>query len=275
MQIDNSQILNSPLTAQVVNCIWAKIADGSLKAGDSLPAEREFARMLNISRASLRSGIAYLASKGVVKVRRGVRTFVSDGSEKIGKSNIESLSGLYSSRSWQVFEARRLLECHLASLAAERGKVEHFTQLAEEIANMYAAIDDPETFLMHDMRFHRFIAHASGSPILAALMETVTTTFCEERRMAAESAQNKRIVMKEHQAIYRAIRAGNPSEARASMERHLQSSLKEQAHGQLGRGKTLNERAVNRVRELEYSFITDFMTLEAAGEGHESLPMHR
>jgi GntR family transcriptional repressor for pyruvate dehydrogenase complex len=118
------------------------------------------------------------------------------------------------------------------------------------------------------MRFHRFIALASGSPILAALMETVSEAFCEQRRMTAGSTHDRKIAMKEHREIYRAIRAGEPSEARAAMERHLQSSLKSQALGRVGADKTMTDSEQNRIDELKSGFSPDLVTMEAAGDSH-------
>ena len=63
-------------TRQVVNHIRALLEKGILKPGDRIPPERELARTLKISRASLRTGIGYLAAMGVMQVRHGVGTFV-------------------------------------------------------------------------------------------------------------------------------------------------------------------------------------------------------
>jgi GntR family transcriptional repressor for pyruvate dehydrogenase complex len=57
-------------TMQVVNHIRALIENGTLQPGDKIPPEREFARSLNISRASLRTGIGYLAAMGNLRRRR-------------------------------------------------------------------------------------------------------------------------------------------------------------------------------------------------------------
>ena len=70
---------------QVVNHIRSLIENGTLQPGDKIPPEREFARSLKISRASLRTGIGYLAAMGVMKVRHGVGTFVADGPPEFGK----------------------------------------------------------------------------------------------------------------------------------------------------------------------------------------------
>jgi GntR family transcriptional repressor for pyruvate dehydrogenase complex len=224
-----AEILDSQRTQQVVNHIRAKIEDGTLQPGDKIPPEREFAKALNISRASLRTGIGYLAALGVMKVRHGVGTFVADGPAEFGKSSLGLLGALHGFKSWQMFEARKLLETNLAALAAERGKEEHLTQLAEEVTEMFATADDAAQYLIHDVRFHRTIAQASGNPILAALMETVTTALYDERRKTAERAKDRRTSLEAHRDIYRAIRDGNPAEARSAMERHLHSAESELA----------------------------------------------
>ncbi|MGA3045428.1 MAG: FadR/GntR family transcriptional regulator [Terracidiphilus sp.] len=230
-----SEILDSQRTQQVVNHIRAKIEDGTLQPGDKIPPEREFAKSLNISRASLRTGIGYLAALGVMKVRHGVGTFVADGPAEFGKASLGLLGALHGFKSWQMFEARKLLETNLAALAAERGTEEHLTQLAEEVTEMYATADDPAQYLIHDVRFHRTIAQASGNPILAALMETVTTALYDERRKTAERAKDRRPSLEAHRDIYRAIRDGNPIEARRAMERHLHSAESELAAEQAAR----------------------------------------
>jgi GntR family transcriptional repressor for pyruvate dehydrogenase complex len=94
---------------------------------------------------------------------------------------------------------------------------------------MYATIDDPAQYLIHDVRFHRTIAQASGNPILAALMETLSTALYEERRITAERAKDRKMSLEAHREIYRAIRSGNSAEARQAMERHLRSAESEQA----------------------------------------------
>src|ERR1039457_1864442 len=123
---------NPHRTMQVVNHIRALIEDGTLQQGDKIPPEREFARSLKISRASLRTGIGYLAAMGVMKVKHGVGTFVADGPAEFGKASFSLMGVLHGFQSWHMFEVRMILESHLAALAAERSNDEHHTALAEE-----------------------------------------------------------------------------------------------------------------------------------------------
>ncbi len=208
-------------TMQVVNHISALIESGELQPGDKIPPEREFARSLNISRASLRTGIGYLAAMGVMKVRHGVGTFVADGPPQLGKASFSLLGALHGFQPWQMFEARLMLESNLAALAAERGKEEHHSALAEEVTEMYAAVDKPSEYLIHDVLFHRIIAQASGNPILAAVMETITSALYEKRHRTVERSRDLRESAEMHREIYRAIRTRNPLEARKAMEQHL------------------------------------------------------
>ncbi len=208
-------------TMQVVDHIRKLIEDGTLQPGDKIPPEREFAQMLKISRASLRTGIGYLAAMGIMKVRHGVGTFVADGPPELGKSSLGLMGALHGFQPWQMFEARLILESHLAALAAERGKEEHHSVLAEEVAEMYATFENPAEYLIHDVAFHRTIARASGNPILAALMETITSALYDKRRTTVEHAQDLRESAEMHREIYKAIRAHKPAEASRMMEKHL------------------------------------------------------
>ena len=206
---------------QVVDHIHKLIKNGTLQPGDKIPPEREFAQMLKISRASLRTGIGYLAAMGVMKVKHGVGTFVADGPPELGKSSFSLMGDLHGFQTWQMFEARLILESNLAALAAERGKEEHQRTLAEEVAEMYATVEQPSDYLIHDIRFHRTIAQASGNPILAALMETITSALYDKRRKTAERSRDLRQSADLHREIYKAIRARKAPEARRLMEQHL------------------------------------------------------
>jgi GntR family transcriptional repressor for pyruvate dehydrogenase complex len=128
-----------------------------------------------------------------------------------------------------MFEARLVLESSVAALAAERATDEHIAELAEEVAEMYAALDDPQEYLIHDVRFHRTIARAAANPILAALMETITANLYERRSLTVQNAQDLKESAEMHREIYRAIRSHNPTLARQTMEQHLNLARTAQA----------------------------------------------
>jgi GntR family transcriptional repressor for pyruvate dehydrogenase complex len=212
---------NTHRTMQVVNHIRALIESGTLQPGDKIPPEREFARSLKISRASLRTGIGYMAAMGVMKIRHGVGTFVADGPPQFGTASLSLIGALHGFQSWQMFEARIILESHLAALAAERGKQEQFSALAEEVADMFASMSTPAEYLIHDLMFHRIVSQASGNPILAAIIETITSALYDTRRKTVERSTDMRESAEMHREIFRAIRARKPKDAHNLMEQHL------------------------------------------------------
>ncbi len=212
---------HSQLTMQVVEHVRSLISSGEVKSGDRLPPERELARRLKISRSSLRAGIGFLSAMGVLKSRHGAGTFVSSGPPALDSSSLTVLGVLHGFLPWQMFEARLVLESSVAALAAERATDEHIAELAEEVAEMYAALNDPQEYLIHDVRFHRTIARAAGNPILGALMETITANLYEHRSKTVVKAQDLKESAEMHREIYRAIRSHNPMQARLTMERHL------------------------------------------------------
>ncbi|WP_260705994.1 FadR/GntR family transcriptional regulator [Edaphobacter flagellatus] len=212
---------HSQLTMQVVDHVRALIASGEVKSGDRLPPERELARKLQISRSSLRSGIGFLSAMGVLKSRHGAGTFVSSGPPALDSNSLSVLGILHGFLPWQMFEARLVLESSIAAIAAERATDEHIAELAEEVAEMYAALEDPQEYLIHDVRFHRTIARAAGNPILGALMETITANLYENRSRTVTNAQDLKESAEMHREIYRAIRSHNPTQARHAMEKHL------------------------------------------------------
>jgi GntR family transcriptional repressor for pyruvate dehydrogenase complex len=127
-----------------------------------------------------------------------------------------------------MFEARRSLEMAIAGLAAERATGDQMASMAEELASMFASLDEPEQFLLHDMRFHQTIAAASGNRILTALMNMVATILFDVRSKTVRRATDLKESAEMHRQIYRAIREHNPEAARNAMRDHLMLAQKAQ-----------------------------------------------
>jgi GntR family transcriptional repressor for pyruvate dehydrogenase complex len=223
-ELQESSAGHSQLTMHVVNHVRELVRSGELRPGDRLPPERELARKLKISRSSLRAGIGFLAAMGVLKSRHG-----AGGPPALDSSSLSVLGALHGFLPWQMFEARLVLEANIACLAAERATDEHLAELAEEVAEMYASLTDPQEYLIHDVRFHRTIARAAGNPILGALMETITANLYDTRRITVGNSLDLKESAEMHREIYRAIRAKNPGAARQAMERHLNLARMSQA----------------------------------------------
>jgi GntR family transcriptional repressor for pyruvate dehydrogenase complex len=212
----------------VVAHVRGLIELGQLRSGDRLPAERELALQLGVSRASLRAGLRSLAAMGVVQTRHGSGSFITSGRPALATDALSFLAALHGFTPAQMFEARLVLEVSVAGLAAERATLDHLMVISDEATGMFASLDDPQAFLLHDALFHRAVAVASGNPILSALVNMVSELFREQRRQTISRASDLKESAEEHRAIYQAIRAHDPVRARRMMNDHLQRAERAQ-----------------------------------------------
>jgi GntR family transcriptional regulator, transcriptional repressor for pyruvate dehydrogenase complex len=210
-------------TEHVVAFVRGLIEHGALRPGDQLPAERELARQVGVSRPTVRAGLRALGAMGVVQSRHGSGTYIPSGPPMLGSEPLSFLAALHGFTREEMYEARRILEVGAAGLAAERATPDQVAALAEEVASLFASMHDPVKFLVHDINFHRTLAAASGNPIVASVVEMVSALYYERRRQSAGRAteRNLRDAAEMHRRIYQAVRSHDVAEARRLMHDHL------------------------------------------------------
>src|SRR4030095_11549848 len=136
---------NGLMTAQVVTQVQEMIHQGKLKPGDRLPPERELAKRLGISRASLRASLHFLAAIGVLTMRPGSGSYIATGPPALDSAPLSMLAALHGFTTDKMFEARRLVEVAVAGLAAEHATDRHLRRISDEVTETYAALDNPPT----------------------------------------------------------------------------------------------------------------------------------
>jgi GntR family transcriptional regulator, transcriptional repressor for pyruvate dehydrogenase complex len=216
-------------TELVVAHVRGLIDRGELKPGDRLPAERELARTLDVSRPSLRAGLRSLAVMGAIEVRPGAGSFIVAGPPVLGPEALQFQAALHGFTREKMFEARLVLEVAVAGMAAEHTTSDDLATISDEATGMFASMDDPQAFLLHDIAFHRAVAQASANPVLSALVGMVSELFREQRQKTIGHAHDLKDAADEHRAIYQAIRARDPVRARRMMTEHLERAGRAQA----------------------------------------------
>jgi GntR family transcriptional repressor for pyruvate dehydrogenase complex len=218
-----------------VEHVRREIEVGRLRPGDRLPPERELSQQMGVSRPSLRSGLRTLHAMGIITARRGAGTFIVEGPPHLGKAPLEFLAALHGFTLDQMYEARRILEVGAAGLAAERATGDQLVTMADEITGMFASLEEPQTFLRHDLGFHRAVADGSGNPIVAAMIGTLTEIIWETGRLnlAGFSLRESAEI---HRRIYETVRARDPEAARQEMVKHLEHAKWEQIKHEVGDG---------------------------------------
>lgn len=215
--------------AQVVEHVRRLLEAGQLKPGDRLPPERDLATQMGVSRPSVRSGLRSLQTMGIVRSRQGSGTYIVDGPARLGGDPLRFLAALHGFTREEMFEARRILEVGTAGLSAERATLEQIAVMAEEVTGMFASLEEPQMYLVHDVQFHRALAAGSQNQVLITLIETLSEMFYEGRRLTVEHAVDLRESAEMHRRIYTAVRARDGNEARRQMDDHLLQAQKAQA----------------------------------------------
>ena len=221
------------LAAQlVVGHVRRLIQKGKLGIGERLPPERELVHELGVSRTSVRAGLQALVGKGVLVTRRGAGTFVADGPVMLDSDALSFFATLHGFSREEMFEARRSLEVGVAGMAAMRAAATDIAAIADAVTSMFASLDNPQAFLVCDIRFHRAVADASGNKILASLVEMVSALFYEQRKRTADRQRDLRATAETHFRLYRAIRDHDRALAERLMSEHLiEAERAQQAEG--------------------------------------------
>jgi DNA-binding FadR family transcriptional regulator len=216
------------LYEQVAGQVTDLVARGEFKPGDRLPPERDLAKLLGVSRPTVREAMIALEMAGLVEVRVGAGTFVTDKANGT-ESNSRLFEGAGSSP-LELIAARRTIEPQVAALAAERATRAEIEAIAETVRLIGAATDTP-SHRSADHLFHARIGLASHNSVLAAIVDECWAEMYSPmfERMGAVtglivtrcSPQQRDTTVAEHDAVYRAIAARDPAAARAAMDAHL------------------------------------------------------
>lgn len=206
------------------------IQRGDYKPGDRLPSERELGEALGVSRVSVREGMRGLEAIGLIKVVHGRGAFVADGPGERYKSPFASLITIHRNEILELMRVRGALDEVAAEEAARRQDKKAIAKI-ERAYEKFTAAANAETppideLVNIDIEFHMAIAEASGSELLAGLLEELNHLFSESRHVVFTDPALVSRSAKEHTAIVEAIKSGNPKRARSAAARHIASSVK-------------------------------------------------
>lgn len=205
-----------------------RILEGSLKPGDRLPAERDLAVELGVSRPSLREAIHKLAAKGLLTTRHGGGNFVTD---RLGAHFAdpwqEMLQGhplLHS----DLLEFRQMLEGQAAALAAERATdadIERLDQAYAALEKVYAS-DDLAACIDSDVVFHQVISEAAHNALIghltASLLRIIHGHIANNLEHLHARPPRWDQLQSQHHAIWRAIRERQPEAAAQAARLHIE-----------------------------------------------------
>ncbi len=211
-------LARSRLYEQVAEQITTWIAANGLGNGDRLPAERELASRLGVSRATLSQALVALEVIGVVTVRHGDGTVVTGNAT----SRIVDAIRAHADRLPEIIETRDALETKIAALAAERRSDDDLARIHGALDEMAADIAAGGRGVEGDELFHGAVVTAAHSLLLARLMGEIGGLIRESRLESLSQPGRPRDSLAGHRAIAQAIADGDPKAAADAMHAHVE-----------------------------------------------------
>jgi DNA-binding FadR family transcriptional regulator len=208
------------LYRQIADQLRQLIQSGEFAVGSRLPAERDLAAKMGVSRPSVREALIALEVEGLIEVRMG------SGIVVIARDSVRMLDN--APGPLEIIRARQLIECELAALAAHSSDATLVGDLNETLRDMESDIAARTLPIRGDRDFHIRIAQASEN---SALLAVVTQLFDERNgpmfaRLGShfERESTWKQAVDEHRAVVAAITRHDADLARAAMSGHLDRS---------------------------------------------------
>jgi DNA-binding FadR family transcriptional regulator len=204
------------------------IRQQELGPGTRLPAERELAASLGVSRASLREGLIALELGGVVEVRGGSGVYVcQQAGAAAGVPETEA-------GPFEVLSARSVIETEVAAMAASNATGAALDAILAALLEMESSHEDRSSNEQADRNFHLAIAHASGNAAMVGVVDYLwrqRSSLWHRLKEHYRTEELRKATLSDHRAIFAAIAAGSPAAARKAMAAHLQRVTRTMAGG--------------------------------------------
>ena len=245
-----AKIKQQRLSDAIARQLETMILEGVLKPGEKMPAERDLAQQLAVSRPSLREALQKLENAGLLESRHGGGTFVRNAIASPLTEPLVEVLARHPQAALDFIALRSTLEGMSAADAARRGTAEDRAMLTARFEAMETAHRSPELAGTVedevDADFHIAIAEASHNIILLhvmrGLLEMIRKDVVFNRAQVYAEPGARETLLGQHRAIYDAIMARDPEAAQAAAEAHmghvgrvLRSFQEDQARAEIAR----------------------------------------
>jgi GntR family transcriptional repressor for pyruvate dehydrogenase complex len=234
-----SVVREANLTQRAQAQLEELIVNGSLRAGERLPSERELVEQLGVSKTVVREAMRSLATKGLIEVRPGSGMYVLGVGAHLMSEPISLLMRKHRLTVEQIQEVRAVLEVRIAALAAERRQQEDIEAMAETIRQVGEADLSPLRYAQLDVEFHQRLAAATGNPLFVVMIHSINDVMVEVRQRSFKLGKQAFVQASvgDHTRILRCVEAGDVEGARQAMTDHLEHGRAKLMQAEKVRGK--------------------------------------
>lgn len=225
---------DKPEQQRAIDRLVAYISAKNYATGDRLPSIKDLASELQLPPHAVRDALLEAQTVGLVRVQPRSGAYVQSVSfsplvTAFSKMLPRTLIG-DDNNLLDLLEARRLIEADLVEMAASRRRLNELIPLRNALQEMYSEATDYSTYIRLNEEFHMGLARIAGNQVmlivLQHLLQLLRTTLVERQPTSwrDEFSLKRDADLKEHEAIYSGVLAGDPATARSAMLMHLRDT---------------------------------------------------
>ena len=210
------------LSEKTADRLYEMIVDEQCyEPGSKLPNENELSEALSVSRTTLREAISFLVAQGVLEIRRGKGTFVSEDLPAAGL-DLTSLAGLRSRvRAKDLFEMRLILEPATVALACLRATDDELAQIEKKAQRMERIAAEGGDWPLADQEFHWAIIKASHNEYMRRLYPIINSAVNEILQISQNRQHMQDIAVSDNRLILDFLLKRDEAGARHAMSIHM------------------------------------------------------
>lgn len=200
--------------------------DRLFAAGDKLPNENELSQRLGVSRTTLREAVRILVTNGILEIRRGKGTFVTEQAQKSSVSGLEELETAKMDIK-DLFEMRLIFEPESAYFAAKRATKKELERILEYGRQVEQKILKGEDRTQEEQAFHKAIAKATHNEFMNQLIPVIFQAIHKGVILLQKNESLSKKNLNDHRMVMEFLRQRNAEGARTAMKIHLLHALQE------------------------------------------------
>lgn len=201
------------------------IRKGEFQSGDRLPSTQAMVEEFGVSRSVVREALAKLEALGVVEIRHGKGAYVSRLAVDVLLGQLIRMGEADGSRLLPfVWEARKIIETEVASMAARRRSDEDVEHLEKALQDMERQVEAGQLGVEADESFHLILTQASHNPVLVKMVLGISEILRDSRRASLSPMERRHTSIQEHWRILGAVKAQDEAAARLAMQTHIENN---------------------------------------------------
>lgn len=212
---------------EIVEQLRSLILTGEYAPGAKLPPERELAKTLGVNRASLREALKKLEHLGLVRIRQGDGTRVTNYMETAGIELIAHLvpmAGEDPTIIRDVLEFRRVFGREVARLAAMRATEDVLGPVRALAAQSEAPELNAKDAFQLDFEFYIALTAATNNRVMTLLINTVRDAVQAHLPLLEHLVEAPEVAAAHHAQLLKALEAGDADAAAQIADDYLARS---------------------------------------------------